>query len=301
MQDDDPHPLTFGPGWLISPQMAVVLARHAKLDADGIDRDLVYFRSGRDWSCMPSLGVGCQLAHDGARKELLVVTGDGLVQVVDANGSRAELIDASPQGPSNLQWILGLSLIGAAVYAYGMCRQVYRRLQDGTWQRADAGIRTGDVAGLKSMAGHDEREMYAVGFKGEIWLCREGRWTPIDSPTNVKLEQIAATSSGDFIVCGGAGTVLRGRAFGWAQLPQPGLEDTLWAVAEFDGSIYMSTTTRLLVLRDDVLEDVAGLPAGARSFGFLARCAGALWSIGHSDLLAFDGRTWVRIDAPPQA
>lgn len=295
------NPLTFGPGWLISAEMAVVLARNAKLDADGIDRDLIYFRSGRDWSCMPSLGVGCQLAYDGARKELLVVTGNGLVQVVDANGSRAELIDASPEGPSNLQWILGLSLIGTAVYAYGMCRQVYRRLEDGTWQRVDAGIRIHDVAGIKSMAGHDEREMYAVGFKGDIWLCRDGRWTSVDSPTNVKLEQVAATSSGDFIACGGAGTVLRGRGFSWAQLPQAELRDTIWAVTEFDGTVYMSTTNRLLMLRDDVLEDVPGLPADAHSFGFLAKSTGALWSIGHSDLLAFDGQAWVRIEPPPSA
>ncbi|MDM0117229.1 hypothetical protein QTI66_34480 [Variovorax sp. J22R133] len=250
---------------------------------------------------MSSLGAGCQLIFDARQKELLVVAGDGLVQIVDGQGSRSELIDASPDGPSNLQWILGLSLIGSAVYAYGMCRQVYRRLDDARWQRVDEGIRTRDVAGIKSMCGADEHEVYAVGFGGEIWVRAGGRWRAVDSPTNVKLEQIAGTAKGDFVICGGAGTVLRGREFSWTHLPQDHVGETIWSVVEFDGTVYMSTTTRLMMLNGDILEDVAGLPADARSFGYLAKGQKSMWSIGHSDLLRFDGQAWARIAPPPQA
>jgi len=290
--------LTFGPACLISADFAAVIARDPALDAAGIDRDLLYFRSAGSWTYMPAPGVGCNLAYDRTRRELLVVTGDGLVQIVGAQGTHSELIDRSAEGPSNLQWILGVTQIGNAMYAYGMSRQVYRRLAGSGWERVDAGIRSNDVAGIKSMCGLDENEIYAVGFKGEIWTRHAGRWSPIDSPTNVKLEQVCATSSGNFIACGGAGTVLQGRGTRWAPVPQTKVTDTIWSVAEFKGTTYMSTTTRLLRLQGDELEDVAGLPSDANTFSFLAASPNALWSIGHSDLLEFDGTRWSRI-APP--
>ena len=241
------------------------------------------------------------LAFDHVRKELVVTTGNGLAHIVSAAGHTIEVIDTASDGPSNLQWILGAVEILGDVYAYGMSRQVYRRSGPARWERIDQNMRTNDVAGIRSVAGHSNRELYGVGFKGEIWVYDGLQWIEVATPTNVKLEAVVCAPDGTVYACGGAGVLLKGRGESWTQIPQNTVRDTVWSATWFKGALYLATTTGLFYLKDNDLVLVPGLPSGASTFGYLSGADGAMWSVGHSDLIEFEGTQWHRIEPPEVA
>jgi hypothetical protein len=234
----------------------------------------------------------------------MVMAPDGQVQIGDADGFRWEDVDPHGDGPSERRPLTCLRQIGQHVFAVGMSRMGYRRpLAGGPWERIDAGLRVShdstEITGLLAVDGFDENDIYAVGFHGQMWHF-DGRWHPVQSLTNLKLECVRCASDGRVYVAGSHGVLLRGRGATWEIIPQEATEETFWGMEHAFGKLHLSTANGHLYRLDDgdeVVEVDLGLGEAVttRSLHFND---GLLLSTGAYDLCVFDGQGWTRLAVP---
>ncbi|MBF8797070.1 type IV secretion system immunity protein Tsi7 [Pseudomonas aeruginosa] len=194
----------------------------------------------------------------------------------------------------------GVASIDGVAYACGMDRQVYRRFDENDWRAIDSGARppagSEAVVGFEAIGGFGAREIYAVGWDGEIWQYDGKRWQPRESPTNLILTAICCAEDGSVYACGQAGTLLRGRNDHWEIIAQDDVDEDLWSLAWFDGALYVSSATAVYTLVGGHLKEVDfGDEQPQRCF-HLSAADGVLWSIAAKDIFSFDGQQWTRID-----
>ena len=65
-----------------------------------------------------------------------------------------------------------------------------------------AGADPGVPAGFEAIAGFGEENIYAVGWRGEIWQRKDDGWIQRDSPANVILTGVCCTDDGYVYICG---------------------------------------------------------------------------------------------------
>ena len=278
----------------------VVAGRVDVDDPEWVDEVLLFGISG-EWRFMPVPGTVVAMTFiDEGDPALIALSGDGAARVISEHDVTVEVVDPSVSGPSSLQWLLGMKLIGSRVYTCGMLRQVYVRNPDGRWQRTDDGLRTDDVAGLKAIDGFDENEIYTVGFRGELWSFDGRVWTPQESPTNVKLECVHCSTDGLVYAAGAMGTIIRGRAGRWERVHQSVTEATVWDVAQFGESIFFATKAGLYEIVSGELQQVDLGLLGTVSTGRLCAAGNALWSVGHRDIIRLREGNWEFAKGPAQ-
>jgi hypothetical protein len=234
-------------------------------------------------------------------RTVLAMGPDGRVHVAEHRGFHWEMMDTADDGPSDHRCLTCLRRVGGHVYSAGMSRMVYRRpLDGGRWERADTGARVPrtsiDIAGFLSLDGFDERDLYAVGFHGDIWHSDGAYWQPLDSPTNLKLECVRCVEDGRVYIAGAKGLILRGRGASWDVVEQDLTEETFWGMEFAFGSLYLSTDVGLIYrLAGDVFSPVeTGLGKRITTRGLHCN-DGVLLSTGAHDLCLFDGQRWTEV------
>ncbi|QQZ39466.1 hypothetical protein IF690_15475 [Pseudomonas sp. SK3(2021)] len=214
--------------------------------------------------------------------------------------------------------------IDGRIYVVGMDRQVYRRIEDRSWESLDNGLPIGygettdsgaleellsaeepdfgliereiAVVGFEGIDGFSEREIYAVGHEGEIWCYDGSRWHSIPSPTNLILLGVHCASDGYVYACGQIGTLLRGRGDMWEVIDSEGIRSDFWDVFELNGTLYLATLHVLYEWRDGIFAPVDyGEQAIPFTFYRFARTSQGFLSIGTKDVMRFDGKTWIRL------
>ncbi len=232
----------------------------------------------------------------------LFITGpDGRVMVVSARGPAEELICGGSRGDTCQGVIRDLRAVGLHLYACGMGRQVYRRDGPGGWIAHHGAMAltpgTLAVAGLNAIDGLSEENMYAVGFLGEIWHYDGSVWRQLESPTNVILHRVRHVKEGVAYACGQAGVVLRGSGTTWEVLAHNSTEEDLWGMEWFQERLYVSSSTAVYVLGEDLLLSRVS-PPGA-TCGHLHANDGVMWSFGGAYLMSTtNGTDWQ--DKTPQ-
>lgn len=219
-------------------------------------------------------------------------------------GEVDEEVDTSARGPNYSELLRCVKLVDGLVHVAGMARQVYRRDSGGAWSAIDSGVYqprgTRDRAtGFLDLDGFGLADIYAVGYKGEIWFYDGAKWTRLASPTNVALTQVLAASSGDVYVAGLAGTFLRGRGNRWMQVAQGQIEDDLWGLAEFQGRVYVAGKRGIYWIDgDDLVQVDLGLGDGVTT-SYLHAADGVLVSVGEKDIVRTDdGVHWLSMPKP---
>jgi hypothetical protein len=224
--------------------------------------------------------------------------GDALL--IGSGDRHEEKITAGKKSTADRGPLRGVRCIGDNIYVVGMDRQAYRREGANSWATIEQGLpSTGEgspVVGFEAVDGFDERDIYAVGWKGEIWRFDGARWDRVDSPTNAVLVDVCCAGDGNVYACGRNGLLVIGRAGGWRVHEQQGFSEDLWSVAWFDGKLYAASMDTVYVLENRQLIVVDMGKDGARTCYDLAVGPGRMWSIGAKDVMAFDGRSWTRID-----
>lgn len=209
------------------------------------------------------------------------------------------------KGPKDRGFVRGVRRIGSRVYAVGMDRQAYRREGANYWksfgppgwrERGVPAPTAAKATGFEAVDGFSESDIYAVGWQGEIWHYDGQQWRQLPSPTNLVLVDVCCAGDGLVYACGREGLLLKGRDQTWEVIEPPGTPQDLWSLAWFDGRLYLSTFYALYTLGQNGLDPVDTSPEKAKSFHRLSTGDGVLWSIGAKDVLAFDGKTWTRID-----
>ena len=290
----------YGSVYVHHRDQVVVTGRLPSLEARQDTHDFLLFWGNGQWKYLgfPNVITGLAVIAP-PRQEVLALTGDGLVRVIGATGERSEFVDRTPSGPSSLQWLLDLRKIGKSIYTCGMARQVYRRVDSNDWTRLDSGIRTDETTGLKSIHGFSESDIYAVGFRGEIWSYDGRRWAQEESPTNLKLEKVLCAPDGQVYICGGEGVIIRGRSGHWKLMEQDHTAETFWDIAYFQEQLFFSARSGLFRLDGQaplapVNMDVSYPVSTSR----LHANEEVLWSVGREHIVVYDGVQWAEVVGP---
>lgn len=233
--------------------------------------------------------------------EQLIVVGEfGGALLVGGGNRHEEKIQEGNSKPSDRGPLRGVRRIGECIYVVGMDRQVYRRDEIGAWSSFDRDIpRVQDpdeISGFESLDGFSEKDIYAVGWDGEIWNCVDGAWREETSPVNSVLLDVSCGGDGFVYACGRNGILVRGRRDAWEVLDLNGFTESLWSLAWFDGHLYAASMDTVFVLEDDGLIPVSMGSDSADTCYKLICGDGIMWSIGAKDVMSFDGRQWTRID-----
>jgi hypothetical protein len=193
----------------------------------------------------------------------------------------------------------GLAAIAEVIYACGMGRTVLRRRGPGNWEEIGPGTSDADgdeVVGFEAVAGFSADEIYAVGWRGEIWL-RTNRWRRLDSPVSANLNAVCCAPDGKVYVAGDDGTLLRGRNDVWEAIDIQASFNFM-DVASYDNMIYVVTDFQILKLIGDVLipEDGFADPDDRPATCLhLLPGTDALFSMGTKDLFRRNGGLWERL------
>jgi hypothetical protein len=223
-------------------------------------------------------------------RTLIAISSNGEVFTYSGQSKGAERID----GARDLR---ACRRINDQVYACGMDRQVYVRHSDNQWQAMHAPNGNGEeVCGFEAIDGFNHRDIYAVGWQGEIWHFDGQHWSDLDSPLNVILTGVCCAGDGYVYACGQEGALLQGRGGQWDILFTEGLSDDLWDVRWAMGKLYVASMSALYELQGDRLAVVDFGKAAPDSCYKLADSGGILWSIGQENIFSFDGKKWERWD-----
>jgi hypothetical protein len=239
-----------------------------------------------------------------ARKPLeqaLTLGENGEIYCIGSGDHHDEFVEPNRDPQRNPGPFRAINRIGDAVYAVGMGRQAFKREANGSWVAIDASIRPDpddeNVYGFEAIDGFDEREIYAVGWNGEIWRYDDSDWHQQISPTNFTLTDVCCAGDGTVYACGRMGLLLRGRGDEWEAIELGDFSGDIWSLAWFDSTLYFCTMDAVYSLEAD--DSIAVAEMGndpATSCYKLSVAEGVMWSVGAKDIMSFDGKKWERID-----
>ena len=232
---------------------------------------------------------------------------DGRLKIRTAAGaSREEIVDAD-DGPSSLRTLHAIRVIGEYLYVVGMRRMVYRRkLDDTVWQRCDAGMRIGmselTTTALNDIDGRDD-ELIAAGSE-EVWRWRNGHWQQIATPTAARWHSVCVLDDA-VLISGNYSAYSEGQLWLWEQ-------EQWHQVAHTFGEQRWRRIERwrdrvfLVAEQGGLFEFERGPQPTVRKVGptdfrasWLTSNADALYAIGDTTVVKFDGTTWHDVPLPP--
>ncbi|SEW34697.1 hypothetical protein SAMN05428988_4191 [Chitinophaga sp. YR573] len=229
---------------------------------------------------------------------------DGQLTINEPTAVHNEHVHKGKNGPNNLRTMSEVRAIGDYFVAVGMRRQVYsRKIMNGKWTRLDAGVileeDSLEIAGFLSVDGIDDNEIYAVGYRGEIWMRQAKQWQQIDSPVNTRLECVRCGADGTVLICGDNGIVLKGRGTQWKVI-QTNETGTFKSATQFRGQWYVADEEgHLYIVMDDGLHPEPGFEKLGVTSGVIDSNENTLLSVGEEDIVLFDGKKWQRLKHPP--
>ena len=297
------NPYSFLSGFVEDKNTGRVIAQIDELkDAGATDSELLkWTRTDRKWYSFDLSWHATRICvlHK-PELQVIAVGPDGIVAVGSTAGVTEEEIDNSDDGPKRRGDIRDLRIIGKHAYVAGMSRQVYRREGPNIWTRQDAGVvqplGTFEVAGINSIDGLSEMDIYAVGFGGEIWRFVRNKWRQIDSPTNLVLHRVRVIANTNNLVfaCGQEGTLLRGHGDTWEHVEHDTTSEDLWGMEWFNDELYVACDEGLFVLSDtDTLEKIDMSLGAEWTCRHLHANDGVMWSFGPKHICwTEDAKKW---------
>lgn len=231
--------------------------------------------------------------------------GDRIVVAISAQGGYWEVNTRTVEESSGVisQAVFPLrrlATINGKIYACGMGRSVLRRKNPGKWNEIGPGTspkEEGLVVGFEDIGGFSAKEIYAVGWRGEIWNYNGRTWRQLDTPSSTNLNAMCCAADGQVYVVGDKGTMLRGRGDTWETLKLDRHEN-LMDVASFGNSVYVVSDFEILKLQGDTLikEEAFSKPKDRPATCLhLLECDDGLISMGPKDVFRLQEGTWERI------
>ena len=224
---------------------------------------------------------------------------NGEVQEISTAGTHKEQIEGAGLNYSEpYGYLEAIKNIDGSLHACGYGRQVYRRVGD-SWVSLSDSILTRDTArGFFDIDGLSEKNLYAVGWQGDIYFYDGRGWYRDESPTNAHLAGVKCLPDGQVWVCGNRGVVLCGAFGNWHLVDSNSFENNWYSIELFEGTPYLAGNNFLAKVEHNRIVPVdTGLKYQITTHKLHAR-EGILWSIGEEDILAFDGKIWTPLAHP---
>ena len=278
------------------------VTNHAATTAQGAPNSQLYIlRDGKDWGFTvmkwDAVAISATLKPIPA---ILVLGRDGEVLIGDAQGYREERINESGISPSGLGPLRSMRTIADSIFAVGMARQVYRRLGDKTWSRCEAGlpaeISLHEVSGFNSVDGFSVDDLYAVGWRGEIWHFDGKLWRQEMNSVHQTLFDVRVVSPSIVYACGENGALLKGNKGKWTALDFRGPRPAFRSMAWFHEKLFLADGHALYVLDKGALSEVDfGVGATVPSAHVHSNDGVLLSVAGKEVFLTSDGITWTAL------
>jgi hypothetical protein len=241
---------------------------------------------------------GC--ACTAPERHWLYLVDDGALYAVGGGeeGFLANVVPGRPAYFTNLR-----SLRSGHVLAVGGRRKVYLREAEG-WAAFGEGLfpegpdaDLGD-AGFRDVDGCGLDELYAVGGRGDAWLCTAGRWQRIELGFAMGLKRVLCAADGRVYIVADREHVFVGRGQCWERISLDS-QEPFESIVEFEGRVLVSTRTRILEVSAGRMADAVlpGMPV-MQSVSHLATGDGVLVVAGHHEAALFDGTRWTRVLEP---
>lgn len=232
----------------------------------------------------------------------------GADRIVFALGPEGQLWELNPAENSHVAGEIGISemswrrlaVVGGEVYACGMDRVVAVRTAPSKWRDISAPPAEGDedaIVGFESLDGFAPHDLYAVGWRGEIWQRNGNAWRQLASPVSAHLNAVCCADDGFVYAVGDNGVMVRGRDDAWTEVAT-GLTENLQDVRDYDGKVHVATDFALFELVGGKLAPVRAFAKKndrPRSCLRLSKAEDALVSLGPKDLFKLVDGTWRRI------
>lgn len=291
---------SFRTGALRTRELAYILVIDDKLSEDQLPHTIYCMLNKDKWSqdlVKWSANSSCVVKTP---KEQFIAIGEyGNAYILGSGEKLDEVIGKGDNSPKKRGALREVRNIGGKAYVCGMDRQVYRRDATDTWTCVDGDMRHAESAdivfGFESIHGFDEKEIYAVGWFGEIWQYDGKKWVRHESPTNLILTKVFCAPDGNVYICGQRGTLIKGRGSKWEIIAEDSTDHDLWDLQWYSDKLYLSSMRLIYTLEDDELKYVDTGDEIAETCYHLDAADGILWSIGAKDILQFDGHEWKRI------
>jgi hypothetical protein len=251
------------------------------------DRNQNFYHNGDyNWR-----GVGIGIAKEPATK-VVAIGENGEVFCYAGGKTQIEQIVPRPICLRNMKFIDGLA------FACGMKREVFCRTAENTWIAMSADKpKDGENAGLESIAGYSRKEIYSVGWNGEIWKWDGAQWEQCPKLVSQILTSVTCAEDGKVYVCGQSGALISGRNQSWDIIRLNAFSEDFWDLHWFNGKIYLATMNALYTYTatQGLLQVNFGSDAPKTCYR-LTSAEGVLFSMGSDDVFCFDGKQWARID-----
>ncbi len=189
--------------------------------------------------------------------------------------------------------------IDGYTWAVGINRKVYKRVDIGKWENVTEGL---DLSkkdalsyGFNDIDGFSEKEVYAVGGKGDIWKYDGKTWNQCGFPTNDNLYTVCCAKDG-YVYVGARKALWKGKDNQWEQVCtfecQSEMNDLRW----FADKLWLAYDYKLIMwdgqkLHNDIIHNGKKLPLSgaidASDDMLLVACSYSAWT--------YDGKDWHNI------
>ena len=298
--------ITFTGVFIYKKNHLVVTAVVDEYAEKNLDHTIMFYRTDNQWKHrLMDNSISSVCFVEEPKLKILNMGVNGEITVATLPGVTTEQVDSSSeQGPSYSVLLRCIKKIGNHVYVAGMARRVYRRDAPEKWVAIDQDVfvpreQRKSAIGFNCLDGFHEKSIYAVGYKGEIWVFSGKNWVQQESPTNIVLTRVKCIPSGEVYICGMAGIILRGSADRWIIIEQDITKEDFWGISYFQNQVYLSNYDGVFVLDDDDLIPVDMKLSSKVSTAYIDANEEVLWSVGEKDsVYTEDGNTWVVIENP---
>lgn len=225
-----------------------------------------------------------------------VVGVHGQVQFVGGGDIHEECVADGGISAADLGLLRGARAIDGVLYVCGMKRQVFRRDGRDLWHCLTTGIPQQEgVVGFEAIDGFSDKEIYAVGWEGEIWQYDGAQWHLRDTGTNVILLDVVCATNGIVYAIGRGRKLVLGREDRW-ETADLALPVELQSLAWFNGVLYACSTRDIFAWDGAQFYPLPIVGDRPKTLQYLSVGEGGLCAVGPKDLFRFDGLTWSRID-----
>lgn len=162
------------------------------------------------------------------------------------------------------------------------------------------------TSSFHSVDGFNNKDIYAVGWGGDIWHYNSEKWQKLDAPSNEDFHRVICGDDGFVYIISTWGTILKlhydatTHKETWKKISQDvaskdhGFEDATW----FNDKLYLSNSWGLFIMENEVVKRVDFTDQGKNaqtSFKNVTSGHGVLVSYGPHNAVLYDGEKWKSI------
>lgn len=222
-----------------------------------------------------------------------------------AYSAMEHIVPEAADDPTRRLVIRRVKRVNGYAYAVSLFRRIYRRDDVNRWNSLDAGfpvltprqIEKQDF-GFNDIDGADERTLYGVGGRGDVWRYDGTLWRQCDFPSNEQLGTVTVAPNGQVYISGEGGNLWVGNEDTWKLLHRGAssilYNESVW----FNDMLWLCSGLQLRVWDGKYLRRPTYNGVDVVYTGHMDAFDDLLVIAGERHVYSFDGTDWQCLVAP---